>query len=57
MVTHEPAVAIWAQRVVILKDGRNLTEIATADLDGAEQLAARYQEVVNAEPAVAGGAV
>lgn len=57
VVTHEPAVAIWAQRVVILKDGRNLTEIATADLDGAEQLAARYQEVVNAEPAVAGGAV
>lgn len=48
IVTHEPAVAIWARRVVILKDGRNLAEIATAGLESSQALAARYQEAVGA---------
>ena len=26
VVTHEPAVAVWAERIVVLKDGRTLTE-------------------------------
>ncbi len=45
VVTHEPAVAAWAGRIVVLKDGRKLTELDGAGLD-AQQLAARYQEVV-----------
>jgi len=47
LVTHEPAVAVWAQRVLILKDGRNLTEFSTAELDDAQHLAARYQDIVS----------
>ena len=31
VVTHEPAVAIWAERIVVLKDGRVLTEFKTAE--------------------------
>ena len=54
VVTHEPAVAIWARRVVVLKDGKNLAELATADLGGSSQaLAARYQEVVGEPPRAA----
>ena len=29
VVTHEPAVAVWAERIVVLKDGRTLTEFKT----------------------------
>jgi len=47
LVTHEPAVAIWAQRVVVLKDGANLTEFPTAQFSDAQHLAAHYQQAVN----------
>jgi putative ABC transport system ATP-binding protein len=47
VVTHEPAVAMWAKRVVILKDGRVLTCFPTSDFPGAEALAAHYQSVAN----------
>ncbi len=40
LVTHEPTVAVWAQRVVVLKDGRNLAEFKTADFHDALSLAA-----------------
>ncbi len=46
LVTHEPAVAVWAKRIVVLKDGRILTEFATADFRDAHALAAHYQDVV-----------
>jgi putative ABC transport system ATP-binding protein len=46
VVTHEPAVAVWAQRVVVLKDGRTLTEFNTAEFPDAHSLAAQYQDVV-----------
>lgn len=47
LVTHEPAVAIWAERIVILKDGRLLSEFATREVHDAHHLAARYQEMVS----------
>lgn len=49
VVTHEPAVAVWAERIVVLKDGRILTEFATADFQDAHTLAAHYQDIVGAK--------
>jgi putative ABC transport system ATP-binding protein len=46
VVTHEPAVAVWAQRVVVMKDGCILTQFATADFHDAQSLAAHYQDIV-----------
>jgi putative ABC transport system ATP-binding protein len=51
VVTHEPAVAVWAQRIVVLKDGRVLTEFPTEQFHDVHHLAAHYQDVVNAAPA------
>ena len=47
VVTHEPAVARWATRVVVMRDGRILTEFRTADFSNAHALAAHYQDIVN----------
>nr|WP_231870661.1 ABC transporter ATP-binding protein [Planctomyces sp. SH-PL14] len=49
VVTHEPSVARWAQRVVVMKDGRILGEFATRDFQTPQDLAAHYQDVVNAD--------
>lgn len=46
VVTHEPAVAVWAERIVVLKDGRLLTDFSTADFHDAHSLAAHYQDIV-----------
>jgi putative ABC transport system ATP-binding protein len=46
VVTHEPAVAAWAERVVVLKDGALLTEFPTAQFPDTHSLAAYYQEIV-----------
>ncbi|MEM8911431.1 MAG: ABC transporter ATP-binding protein [Planctomycetota bacterium] len=43
VVTHEPAVACWADRVVVLRDGLLIDEYSTAGIDDAETLARRYQ--------------
>jgi putative ABC transport system ATP-binding protein len=48
VVTHEPVVAAWATRVVVLRDGQVLTEFDTADFHDAQGLATRYQDVVGA---------
>ena len=50
VVTHEPAVAAWAQRVVVMKDGQILTQFGTGAFKDAQTLAAHYQDVVNAVP-------
>ncbi len=52
VVTHEPAVAVWAKRVVVMKDGRILTQFSTAALKDAQTLAAHYQDVVNVVPSL-----
>ncbi len=46
LVTHEPTVAIWADRIVVLKDGRIVHEFATSDCRDPHRLAARYQDIV-----------
>jgi putative ABC transport system ATP-binding protein len=48
VVTHEPAVAVWAKRIVVLKDGAVLTEFPTAQFQDVHHLAAHYQDVVGA---------
>jgi putative ABC transport system ATP-binding protein len=51
VVTHEPAVAVWAERIVVLKDGRVLTEFPTSQFGDLHALAAHYQDVVGVTPA------
>ena len=43
LVTHEPAVAIWARRVVVLRDGKLVADVATSDFPDAGKLAEYYQ--------------
>jgi len=50
VVTHEPAVAAWAKRVVVMKDGQILTQFGTDSFKDAQTLAAHYQDVVNVAP-------
>jgi putative ABC transport system ATP-binding protein len=51
VVTHEPAVAVWAERIVVLKDGQVLTEFPTTQFTDVHALAAHYQDVVSTSPA------
>lgn len=46
VVTHEPAVAIWSQRIIILRDGKILADMKTDQFKDAHDLAAKYQELV-----------
>lgn len=46
MVTHEPSVAIWASRVVVLKDGLVVSDFATRSFGTANDLAEHYQGLV-----------
>jgi putative ABC transport system ATP-binding protein len=45
MVTHEPAAAVFAQRVLVLKDGELIGQIDTQACPDAAELANRYQEL------------
>jgi putative ABC transport system ATP-binding protein len=45
MVTHEPSIAAYAQRIVVLKDGKLVTQFATAGANS-EILAVKYQEAL-----------
>ena len=47
VVTHEPAVAAWAQRVVVMKDGRITAGFTPTVAGDAQQLAARYQQALS----------
>jgi putative ABC transport system ATP-binding protein len=49
VVTHEPSVAAWATRVVVMKDGQRLTEFRTADFKDVHALAVHYQDVVTGD--------
>ena len=55
VVTHEPAVAAWAKRVVVMKDGRVLTQLGSAEFSDAATLAARCQAAVHAAESETGG--
>lgn len=44
MVTHEPAVAAYAQEVAVMRDGRLVDRFSTHDLQDSQDLALRYQE-------------
>jgi putative ABC transport system ATP-binding protein len=44
MVTHEPTVAAFAQEVAVIMDGRLVERFATAETNGGQGLAVRYQE-------------
>ena len=46
VVTHEPAVASWAGRVIVLQDGRQLTEFHTERTGDPQALAATFMERV-----------
>ncbi len=46
VVTHEPAVAAWSERIIVLKDGCLLTEFPTDEFRDLHALAAHYQDVV-----------
>ena len=48
VVTHEPAVARWVCWIVVMRDGRILTEFATANFRNPHDLAAHYQHIANA---------
>src|SRR5437879_524957 len=43
MVTHEPSVAVYAQEVAVLKDGKLIERFP---IEGAQELAVKYQEVL-----------
>lgn len=48
IVTHEPHVAMWADRVIVLKDGANLAEFETNGAHDPQEIAAQYQRVLRA---------
>lgn len=51
VVTHEPAVAAWAKRIVVMKDGAICADFASSDFPDAHALAGHYQDIV-ASPAM-----
>lgn len=53
VVTHEPTVAMWADRIVVLKDGKNLAELATGGLHDPQAIATAYQDTLRAAPETA----
>jgi len=46
LVTHEPTVAMWADRVVVLKDGKVFAEFTVAGKHDPESLARDYQHAL-----------
>jgi putative ABC transport system ATP-binding protein len=54
VVTHEPSVAMWADRVVVLKDGVNLAEFPTAGDHDPQAISRNYQQACQSAKAEAG---
>ncbi len=48
LVTHSPDVAMWAQRVIILKDGAIVDDKPTAEFADSAELSAFYERTLNA---------
>jgi putative ABC transport system ATP-binding protein len=49
MVTHNPVVAFYAQRVMVLKDGQIIHEGSTREFSSAQEFSLRYVELVEGE--------
>lgn len=50
VVTHEPAVVLWADRVVVLRDGRDVGEFPMEGIDTTRELAEAYDRALQSEP-------
>lgn len=48
LVTHEPSVAAWAKKVVILKDGKIAGSLEGAEVSDAHKLALKYHDIIDA---------
>ncbi|MEG1507873.1 MAG: ABC transporter ATP-binding protein [Akkermansia sp.] len=46
IVTHEPSVAMWADRVIILRDGAIATDVGTEQFASPSELSVFYQDIV-----------
>ncbi len=46
LVTHEPSVAAWARRTLVLKDGQLHGELAANSQNNPQALAAAYQDII-----------
>lgn len=46
IVTHEPQVAMWADRIIVLKDGVNLAEFNTGGDHDPHEIASQYQQLL-----------
>lgn len=53
IVTHEPHVAMWADRVVVLKDGKNQAQFTTTGNHDPQEIATSYQAALRAPVGVA----
>lgn len=53
MVTHAPAVAMWADRVLVLRDGHLVDELQPAMFANVGELSARAVELISGEGAMA----
>ncbi|MFV0444621.1 MAG: ABC transporter ATP-binding protein [Planctomycetaceae bacterium] len=55
VVTHEPEVAMWSDRVLVLKDGGIVTDFRTTDFSTAQELAGHYHELLHSAAPVSAG--
>lgn len=47
IVTHEPAVAVWANRILVMKDGVVCSDLSSSEFHDSQALAVRYQAILS----------